>query len=74
MAELLEFVSGIADGVLALIEFLGDMVTDTLYVVQLTGSFVASIPDYFAWLPPEVLAVIVSIFAIVVLYKILGRE
>lgn len=74
MAELLEFVSGIADGVLALIEFLGDMVTDTLYVVQLTGSFVASIPDYFAWLPSEVLAVLVSIFAIVVLYKILGRE
>lgn len=74
MAELLEFVSGITDGVLAAIAFLGDIIADTLSVVQLLAEFSSQIPDLFVWLPPEVLALVVSIISVVVLYKVLGRD
>lgn len=74
MTAIIEFLIGIADAVGALIDFLVSMVEDVVYVVELIGSAVASIPDYLSWLPPEVLAVIVSALAVVVIYKILGRD
>ena len=55
-------------------DFVVDFVQDTLYVVKLTGEFVLKIPDYFSWLPAPVLALIVTAFSVVVIYKILGRE
>lgn len=74
MAELLELVTGIVDAIGSFLDFLGDMVSDLLSVVKLLGEFVLQVPDYFAWLPAEAVAIIVSIFSVVVLYKILGRD
>lgn len=50
--------------------FFGDIV----YLVQITGKFVTQIPSYFSWLPAPILTLVVSIFAVVVIYKVLGRE
>lgn len=47
---------------------------DIVYIIKITGIFLARIPDYFSWLPSEVVTLIVVIFGIVVIYKILGRE
>lgn len=74
MEAIINFLTGIGDGLLAIVDFLGGMIEDILYVVQLTGSFVLKIPDFFDWLPPELIAIVVSLFAVVVVYKILGRE
>lgn len=74
MDAILEFFKGIGDGIVAVFDFLIGIINDLVYIVQLTGKFLAQIPAYFSWLPPELLAIIVSIFAIVVIYKILGRE
>lgn len=68
------FFTGIADVVTSLIDFVVGMITDIVYVVKMTNEFVAKVPLYFAWLPSPVITVIVSIFAVVVIYKILGRE
>lgn len=68
------FFTGIADVVTSLIDFVVGIVTDLVYVVTLCNEFVMKIPAYFAWLPSSVITVIVTIFAIVVIYKILGRE
>lgn len=61
-------------GVTAALDFLIGFIEDIVYVVKLTAEFAVNIPDYFAWLPAPVLATVVSIFAIVVIYKVLGRE
>lgn len=61
------FFSSVYDFVIGIFE-------DIVYVIRLTAHFVAKIPDYFDWLPPECLALIVAIFAVVVIYKVLGRE
>lgn len=62
-----EFFSTVIDFVIGLVE-------DIVYVVKLTAETVLKIPEYFDWLPEAVVAVIVSAFAIVVIYKVLGRE
>lgn len=74
MGAILDFIQGIADGIKAGVEFLLSMIQDVAYVVELTAKFVVDIPTYLSWLPPEIVALVVSIFAIVVIYKILGRE
>lgn len=67
IASLGQFASSGFDFVIGIFE-------DIVYMIQLTAEFVAGIPDYFSWLPAEAVALIVSIFSIVVIYKVLGRE
>lgn len=74
LETLKNFFLGLADVISSLIDFVIGLVEDIVYVVKLTGSFVVKVPDYFSWLPVPVVASIVTIFAIVVVYKILGRE
>lgn len=74
MGAIIDFLQGIAEGIKAGVEFLLSMIQDVAYVVELTANFVLDIPTYLSWLPPEIVAIVVSIFAVVVIYKILGRE
>lgn len=74
MGGIIEFFQNIADGVVAAVQYLGDLLSDIAYMITLVGSFVAKIPNYFSWLPSTVVALIVMAFTIVVVYKILGRE
>ena len=68
------FLEGIWDGFLTVIEFVIDFIKDIIYVVQLVGETVLKIPDYIGWLLTYVTATVIVIFAIVVIYKIIGRE
>lgn len=74
MNAIIKFIEGITNGVKAGVEFLLSFIEDVAYVVKLTADFVAKIPDYLSFLPAEILAVVLAIFAVVVIYKILGRE
>lgn len=74
MGALTDFLLGIGEGLLAVVTFVIDFFKDIAYLVKLTGEFVLKVPTYLSWLPAEVLALIISIFTIVVLYKVLGRE
>ena len=69
-----DFLSGIFEFFSSLYDFVIGIFEDIVYVIRLTAHFVAQIPDYFSWLPPEALALVVGIFAVVVIYKVLGRE
>ena len=74
MDAIIKFINGIVSGVTAVLDFLIGFIEDIVYVVKLTGQFVLNIPDYFAWMPAPVLATVVTIFGVVVIYKVLGRE
>lgn len=74
MTAIISFLQGIADAVSAAIDFLLSLIQDVAYVVELTANFVVQIPTYISFLPAEVVTLIVAIFAVVVIYKILGRE
>ncbi len=74
LSTLKEYIVGIGELFVSIYEFVLDFFSDVVYVIKLTANFVASIPSYFSWLPAPVLALVVSIFAVVVIYKVLGRE
>lgn len=69
-----DFLQGIWDAIITVIEFVVDFIKDIIYVVQLVGETVLKIPEYIGWLPSYFTATVLVIFAIVVIYKILGRE
>lgn len=61
------FITTIFDFVISLFE-------DLVYIVQVTGKCIASIPQVLGFLPSTVLTIFVAVFGIVVIYKIAGRE
>lgn len=69
-----DFLQGIWDAIITVIEFVVDFIKDIIYIVQLVGETVLKIPEYIGWLPTYITASLVVLFAIVVIYKILGRE
>lgn len=69
-----DFFLGLADVITSLVDFVVGLIEDIVYVVKLCGTFVLKIPVFFSWLPAPAVALIVSIFGVVVVYKILGRE
>lgn len=74
MNAIVKFFEGLMDGISAAIDFLISFIEDIVYIVKITGEFVLEIPTYLAWLPGPVLAIVVTIFGVVVIYKVMGRE
>lgn len=74
MKAIADFLQAIGNAIVAAIDFVVGFFQDIVYIIQLTGKVLAQIPSYFSWLPAELLAIILTIFAVVVIYKILGRE
>jgi len=74
MDGLISFFEGIGNAIVSAFQFLISLVSDIVYMIQLTGKFLAQIPSYFSWIPAEITALLVVLFSVVVIYKILGRE
>lgn len=74
MKAVVETLKGIAEAITSAIDFLFGIIEDLVYMVQLLGQFILDIPSYLSWLPSGVVAVFITIFSIVVIYKIIGRE
>lgn len=74
MADILEFLKTIVNAIESVINFVVDFFADIAYIVQLVGETVLAIPSYFGWMPSAAVAIIVTIFGVVVIYKITGRE
>ena len=64
----------LVEGFNTIISMLGSFLNDLVYVGELTAKFVARIPSYLAWLPEQIVSVLIVAFGVVVVYKILGRE
>lgn len=74
MTAIFDFLTAIADGIIGIVEFMASLIADTLYVVQLTANAISQIPQYLAFIPGPVLAIILSMLTVAVVYKVLGRE
>ena len=74
MKALVEFIKGIAEAVTAAVDFLFITIQDLVYMVKLLGQFILDIPSYLSWLPAGIVSIFLTIFSIVVIYKLLGRE
>lgn len=74
MGQIISFFKSLIDFLVGVVEFVMKLLKDLVYVVKLLGTSVLHLPDYLAFLPATVISVVISIFAIVVIYKVLGRE
>lgn len=74
MEEIFELLSTLVTTIFNLIDFVLSLLEDLIYIVALLAEFAGKIPYYLSWLPSGVVAIIVAVFAIVVIYKVLGRE
>lgn len=74
MQAVIGFFQGIGSAIESVIDFVVSFFQDLVYLITLTGKFLAAIPGYFSWLPAPLLVILLPIFSIVVLYKVLGRE
>ena len=74
LKEIFNSITGFFELVFSLVDFVIGFIEDLVYVVKLVGQFVLKIPSYFAWLPSQAVTMVVTVFGIVVVYKILGRE
>lgn len=74
MEDLINMVEGLFEMLESVITFVIDWIKDILYVGELLGTIVLNLPDIFGWMPLHVFSLISSIFGVIVIYKILGRE
>lgn len=74
MQAIVDAIEGIIETITSVIDFVIGFFQDIVYLVEITGKALLQIPIYFAWMPGEMVALLVILFALVVLYKILGRE
>lgn len=74
MGALIELLVGFVEAIGSIIGFVFDMFSDLVYVVALLGKFMIELPGYFSWLPNEIVTLLITAFAIVVIYLILGRK
>lgn len=74
MQSIIDFLSSIGSAILAGIDFVISFFQDIIYIIQLTGKFLTQLPSFFSWLPAPVVSVLLTTFAIVVIYKIAGRD
>ena len=74
MEDILDMLEGFIDLVSSLGEFVLDWIKDLLYIIELLTTIILNLPSIFGWMPVPVFATVSSIFGVVVVYKILGRE
>lgn len=71
--ELVQILKSFFTTIGKLIDFIFGMIEDLIYVIKLLGKVSDNMPDFFSWLPPEVLALILLTISIIVIFKIIGR-
>lgn len=74
MDAVISFFKGLGNAIISIFDFIISFFSDLIYVIQLLGKVVLSIPNYFSWLPDGITTMLITLFAIVVIYKVLGRE
>lgn len=74
MQAIFNWLQGFTEIIGALVNFVIDVVSDLLYVITLLGSLLVKIPFMFSWLPSACVVLVVTVFAVVLIYKIVGRE
>ena len=74
MDALIRDLAGIAEFFKSIFEFFGGLIEDLVYMVKVLGEFTLQLPIYFTWLPAPFAVSLMTIFTIVVIYKVIGRE
>ena len=70
----LQYINGFFNILDSLVSLLLELLTNLVCMVTMLLRVSSSIPNYFTWLPENIVALISVGITVVVLYKVLGRE
>lgn len=68
-----DFLAGIGDLLLGVVDFIVGLFEDIAFIVELASNTIATIPSYFSWLPAPLLGIVVTGCTVLLIYKIAGR-
>lgn len=74
MAELVRIFKTVAELIINLVKFIPKLLADLVMVIELVLGAVSQLPTLFIVFPSVISALLISVFGVVVIYKILGRE
>ena len=74
MSTIIDMLRSIGEFFGMVIDFVVKLFKDLVYIVKLLGSVVQSLPSLLGFLPLAVTVILTVTFAVVVIYKVLGRE
>ena len=74
MDGIMAFFKGIGDVIVGIIDFVVSFFRDLIYVISLLGNMLLQLPNMIGWLPSACISLTVTLFGIVIIYKIMGRE
>lgn len=74
LSKIAEVVTAIGNFISSVVEFIIEFISDIYSVIKLIGTVIVKLPDYFGWLPVSAVTLILTIFGVVVIYKVTGRE
>lgn len=71
---MIDVLANILDVLMSFFEWVGSLIEDILNVAVQVGKALLAIPDLISWLPTTITSLLIAGFAIVGVYKFLGRE
>lgn len=75
MSSVINFFKGIADFFSSVVDFVISLFEDLVWVTKTITSLVPKVTEVFgAFLPASIVAILGTILAVVIIYKLLGRE
>lgn len=75
MEAVINAINGIANGIRSALDFLAGLVADIVSMAEMLAEGLLALPTWFGYFfPMEMVVALLAVFAIVVIYKILGRE
>lgn len=74
MDAIINFFKSIGDVITSCIDLLWSFIQDLIQIILLLAKFLGQIPGFISWLPEPIPFLLLSMFTIVVVYKIAGRE
>lgn len=73
MDALFQVFEAIGSAIAFVINFVVTLFMDLVWLIQMLGQIVAAIPGYFAWLPAELLSILIVIIGAALVLRIMGR-
>ena len=68
-------ICGLGDALATGLDFLGGFIADLVEMASMLAEGLATIPEWLGYFfPEELVLILIGVFAIVVIYKLLGRE
>lgn len=74
VSGIFDTISKIGDAIVWFFQFIVGIVKDIAYVIELTGTALLHLDDWFYAMPSIITSILAVFFTVAVLYKVLGRD